>query len=89
MLSSDDPSISDHYHRLLTRIDAQGVRQWTEGKLHGPSREGLVYLCKFSFFTGIVTKAEIGAILQMDRRELRGLVKSWYDDHRAKGCGTC
>lgn len=89
MLTSDDPTISHSYNRLLRRIEAQGVAPWIEGKVRGPDREGLIFLCKFGFFTGILTKAEIGQMLKLDRGELKQLVRSWYDDHRAKGCGTC
>jgi hypothetical protein len=89
MLSDQDPSISHSYNGLLRRIEAQGVAPWLEGKVKGPDREGLIFLCKFGFFTGILTKAEIGATLRLDRQELKLLVRSWYDDHRAKGCGTC
>jgi hypothetical protein len=89
MLSEYDPNIIPNYNRLLKRIEAQGVAPWLEGKVKGPDREGLIFLCKFAFFTGILTKAEIGQTLDMDRQELKLLVRSWYDDHRAKGCGTC
>lgn len=92
MRSPDDPSIEPSHHALVGRIEAAGVRQWAQEKLEklgGPSLESLVYLCKFCFFTGILTKAQIGQFLGADRAELRALVKSWYDDHRAKGCGTC
>ncbi|MFI5355599.1 MAG: hypothetical protein ACHQX0_08320 [Desulfobaccales bacterium] len=89
MLASDDLTISASYARLLARIAAQGVAPWLEGKVKGPDREGLIFLCKFGYFTGILTKAEIGQTLKMDRGELKQLVRSWYDDHRAKGCGTC
>ena len=47
--------------------------------------ESLIYLCKFAFFTGILTKSQIGELLGADRAELKGLVRSWYDDHRRKG----
>lgn len=89
MLASDDPSIPQGYNSLLRRIEAQGVAPWIEGKVRGPDRDGLVFLCKFGFFTGILTKSEIGRTLKLDREELKQLVRSWYDDHRAKGCGTC
>ena len=89
MLPVDDPSISDSYHRLLRRIEAHGVAPWIEGKVRGPDRDGLIFLCKFGFFTAILTKAEIGRMLRLEREELKQLVRSWYDDHRAKGCGTC
>lgn len=89
MLPPDDPTIPASYARLLARITAQGVAPWIEGKVRGPGRDGLIFLCKFAFFTGILTKAEIGQALKMDRGELKQLVRSWYDDHRAKGCGTC
>lgn len=89
MLASDDHSISHSYNSLLHRIEAQGVAPWIEGKVKGPDREGLIFLCKFGFFTGILTKAEIGQMLKLERGELKQLVRSWYDDHRAKGCGTC
>ena len=89
MISEQDPRIPEHYHSLMRLIEAQGVRQWTEDKVHGPDLAGLVYLCKFGFFTGILTKAQIGQILGLDRADLKHLVKSWYDDHRARGCGTC
>lgn len=58
-------------------------------QLDGPNLESVTYLCKFCWFTALITKAQIGQTLQMDHRELRDLVRGWYDDHRAKGCGTC
>ncbi len=89
MINEKDASIPHSYDRLLKRIAAQGVAPWIEGKVKGPDRDGLIFLCKFGFFTGILTKAEIGEFLRADRRELKSLVRGWYDDHRAKGCGTC
>jgi hypothetical protein len=92
MLSPDDPSIAPSHQALVGRIEAAGVMRWAREKLDalgGPSLESLVYLCKFCFFTALVTKAQIGQILGADRAEVKALVRSWYDDHRAKGCGTC
>jgi hypothetical protein len=66
--------------------------RWAQERLDalgGPSQESLIYLCKFCFFTALFTKSQIGQILKADRAEVKFLVKSWYNDHRAKGCGTC
>ena len=89
MIPRDDPSITPGYHGLRKRIEAQGVEAWLKDLPPDPDLDSLVYLCKFAFFTGLVTKSEIAATLGLDRKERRDLVKSWYDDHREKGCGTC
>ena len=89
MLPPNDPDIPSRHQRLRSAVKAQGVEGWLSEKAEVPSVESLIYLCKFAFFTGILTKAQIGEILRADRSELKALVKSWYDDHRAKGCGTC
>lgn len=89
MIANNDPRIGPLFDHLLARINAHGVKQWTEDRNPQPDLEGLLYLCKFGFFTAILTKAEIARILDMERPELKKLVKSWYDDHREKGCGTC
>ncbi|MCB2192935.1 MAG: hypothetical protein KQI62_15295 [Deltaproteobacteria bacterium] len=88
-MSQDHPDIAKRHQQLRSAIKAQGVEGWLSEKADSPSRESLIYLCKFAFFTGILTKSQIGRMLEADRAELKGLVKSWYDDHRAKGCGTC
>ena len=89
MRNADDTEIPKHHRRLRQAILAQGVDGWLSEKAEPPSLDSLVYLCKFAFFTGILNKAEIGRVLGADRGELKALVKGWYDDHRAKGCGTC
>ena len=89
MLKQDDPSIPSSCHTLLAHLKSHGVSQWAEDKVKSHDRDALIYLCKFSYFTGILTKAEIGRYLKLDRPELKKLIKSWYDDHRSKGCGTC
>ena len=89
MTQTQDTALAATYHHLLSRIRAQGVEGWLRDLSGGPSRESLEYLCKFAYFTGILTKAEIGAMLDISRPQLKALVKSWYDDHRQKGCGTC
>ena len=89
MIAENDPSIAPNFHILFARIKAMGVEQWTADKNPQPDLDGLVYLCKFGFFTGMLTKAQIGEILQMQPRERKLLVRGWYDDHRRKGCGTC
>lgn len=89
MIAENDPAIPEEFQRLRARIAAQGVEQWLADKDERPSRDSLIYLCKFGFFTGILTKAEIARILRLDRQERKALIKSWYDDHREKGCGTC
>lgn len=89
MIQENDPRIPALFDDLYQRIKAQGVEQWTEDRNPQPDLEGLIYLCKFCFFTAILTKAEIARVLDIDRQELKKLVKSWYDDHREKGCGTC
>lgn len=89
MIDAADPQIEPLFLQLKRRVEAHGVQDWLTEKAASPSRDALIYLCKFGFFTAILTKAEIAEILQMDRAELRATVKSWYDDHRARGCGTC
>jgi len=89
MRSPSDPEISKHHKRLREAIAAQGVEGWLNEKAREPTLDSLIYLCKFAFFTGILTKAEIGRVLGADRAELKALVKQWYDDHRTRGCGTC
>lgn len=89
MISQSDPSIESKFHWLFDKIKATGVEQWTEAKNPQPDLEGLTYLCKFGFFTGILTKAQIGEILGLSREERKHLVKAWYDSHRERGCGTC
>ena len=89
MRSRNDPEIATLHKNLRRAIVAQGVEGWLSEKAEPASLDSLIYLCKFAFFTGILTKAQIGQILGADRAELKALVKGWYDDHRAKGCGTC
>jgi hypothetical protein len=89
MIDQDHPELEERFQMMYQRVRDQGVEQWLKENLDGPSPDGLVYLCKFAFFTGIITKAEIGSLLELSREERKQLVKSWYDDHREKGCGTC
>lgn len=89
MIQDNDPRIKVLFDDLLERINSHGVKQWTEERDPQPDQEGLTYLCKFGYFTGILTKGEIAGILDIDRPTLKKMVKSWYDDHREKGCGTC
>lgn len=89
MIEQDHPELKKRYQMMYQRVRDQGVEQWLKENLDGPSPEGLVYLCKFAFFTGIITKSEIGRLLELNPAERKQLVKSWYDDHREKGCGTC
>jgi hypothetical protein len=89
MLNPDHPDIARRRGQLRAAIAAQGVEGWLSEIADQPTLESLIYLCKFAFFTGILTKSQIGQMLGADRAELKGLVKSWYDDHRQKGCGTC
>lgn len=89
MLSPDHPDIASRHRQLRASIATQGVEGWLSEIADEPSRESLIYLCKFAFFTGILTKSQIGELLGADRAELKGLVRGWYDDHRRKGCGTC
>ena len=89
MIEPGHPSIAPHCQALAKRIRDQGAGQWLESKLDRLDRDTLVYLCKFAFMTALITKAEIAAILSLDRAEIRALVRGWYDDHRAKGCGMC
>ena len=89
MIAPDHPELAERYRMMYERVKNQGVEQWLKENLEGPNVDGLVYLCKFAFFTGIITKAEIGRLLELSTAERRNLVKSWYDDHREKGCGTC
>jgi hypothetical protein len=89
MIAPDDPGLPQAYQRLYDYLAAHGVEQWLADSAKGPNPEGLVHLCKFGFFTALLTKAEIGKILKITPAERKQLVKGWYDDHRAKGCGTC
>lgn len=89
MIRPGDPDLIRHHRRLRELIREQGVEPWLHQKGAQPSVEALVYLCKFGFFTGILTKAQIAGLLKIPRSQLRPLVKGWYDDHRQRGCGTC
>jgi len=89
MIAENDPTIPANFQRVLGLIRAQGVEQWTEGKIGAPDLPGLIYLCKFGFMTAVLTKSQIAQILGLDRAELRAMVRGWYDDHRRKGCGAC
>lgn len=89
MRDRNDPEIAMHHEYLRRAIAAQGVEGWLSEKAQPVGLDSLIYLCKFAFFTGILTKSQIGRFLGADRAELRALVKGWYDDHRARGCGTC
>ena len=89
MLTPDDPSIAPSCQTLLALLKSHGVSQWAEDKVKSLNRDYLIYLCKFSYFTGILTKAQIARFLKLERPELKKLIKAWYDDHRSKGCGTC
>ncbi len=89
MIDPSDPNIRPRHAELLARIRAQGVEGWLSEKAQPPSLDSLVYLCKFAYFTGMLQKSQIGAILGVSRDELKRLVRAWYDDHRQKGCGTC
>lgn len=89
MRAPDDPAIALICAQLKQRIKAAGVQDWLSQKASAPSLEALLYLCRFGFFTAILSKAEIARALDMERKDLKKLVKSWYDDHREKGCGTC
>lgn len=89
MIDRRDPNIAAGCQSLLKSIRAQGVEGWLREISDPPTLEDLVYLCKFAFFTGIVTKSEIARLLQADRAERKALVRSWYDEYREKGCGAC
>ena len=89
MIQPRDPDLTTHFWRLRSLIAQHGVEQWLQEKGSPPSLEGLLYRCRFGFFTGLLTKAQIGAALKTERPELKALIKGWYDDHRARGCGTC
>ena len=89
MLPRAHASINAHFTNLLARIGSEGVDSWLDPKKLNPDLDGLIYLCKFAYFTGMLTKAEISRVLDLDSAERKALVKSWYDDHREKGCGTC
>lgn len=89
MIDPNDPQIPKMHARLLARIKAQGVEAWLSPKAQPADLESLTYLCKFAYFTGMLQKAEIGAILGLSREERKQMVRAWYDDHREKGCGTC
>jgi len=89
MLAQDDPSIPASFQKLLAPLETHGVRQWMEGKFGPPDRDALIHLCKFGYFTGLLSKAQIAIYLKLDRPALKKLLRAWYDDHRRKGCGTC
>ena len=89
MIQPQDPALKANIEHLRGLIADQGVEQWLKEMGPEPTVEALIYLCKFGFFTGILSKAQIADFLQVERKELKPLVKSWYDDHREKGCGTC
>lgn len=89
MLEPRHPSIISHFTNLLSRVGAEGVDSWLNPEKLKPDLDGLIYLCKFGYFTGVLTKAEIGRVLDLKPPERKELIKSWYDDHREKGCGTC
>ncbi|MCF8034118.1 MAG: hypothetical protein K9K66_15565 [Desulfarculaceae bacterium] len=89
MRSRNDPEIAKQHAVLQQAIIAQGVKAWLSEKAQPASLDSLIYLCKFAFFTGILTKSQIGQVLGADRPEVKALVRGWYDDHRARGCGTC
>jgi len=89
MIEPGHPSIREHCLSLARRIEAQGAGQWLEGRIERLDRDTLLYLCKFAFMTALITKAQIAEMLQLDRQELKLLVRGWYDDHRRKGCGIC
>ena len=89
MIQPSDPRLIANIKHLKGLIQAQGVEQWLKEMADEPTVEALIYLCKFGFFTGILTRAQIADMLQVERKALKPLVKSWYDDHLAKGCGTC
>lgn len=89
MIDAQDPVINTHYEMMHQRIKDAGVASWLNDEKLVPSRDGLIYLCKFAFFTSLITKAELGRLLQLDKNERKQMVKGWYDDHRKKGCGTC
>ncbi|MCB2187398.1 MAG: hypothetical protein KQJ78_13325 [Deltaproteobacteria bacterium] len=89
MLKPDDPEIPAKFAEMHRKITAMGVEGWLSSQAASPSLDALVYLCKFAYFTGIFNKAELAVMLGADRTELKHLVRAWYDDHRAKGCGIC
>jgi hypothetical protein len=89
MTDDQNPSIGAAYEQLWDRLRAQGLEAWLRAKSASPDREELIYLCKFAYFTGLITKGELARWLGLSPGERRRLVRSWYDDHRQKGCGTC
>lgn len=89
MISPQHSEIPTKYRYILDRINRQGVQSWLNPEKLGPDLDGLTYLCKFAYFTGLLNKAELADILELTKKEKKELVKSWYNDHREKGCGTC
>jgi hypothetical protein len=89
MIRSDDPVIPQRFNDLWKLIKGHGAEQWIEDKGVGPDLEGLTYLCRFAFFTGLISKGEVGEQLGLSGPERRKLIKTWYDIHREKGCGAC
>lgn len=74
---------------LVKIIRDQEVIDWVVERLSDRTEENLVYLTKFAYMTGLINKAEIKRYLGVDSQEAKRLVRSWYDEHREKGCGIC
>ncbi len=89
MIPDRHPEIPARQALLRARLAQEGVDAWLKEGRVTPDVAGLVYLAKFAYFTGQITKREIAELLGLDPRERRELVKSWYDEHRKRGCGTC
>ncbi|KIX11196.1 hypothetical protein [Dethiosulfatarculus sandiegensis] len=89
MIRTDDSVIPERFDNLWKMIKAHGAEQWLEDKGVGPDLEGLTYLCRFAFFTGLISKGEVARQLELTGPERKKLIKTWYDIHREKGCGAC
>ena len=84
-----NPGFEESFDRLVKIIRDQEVVNWVVDRIEDRTPETLTYLAKFAYMTGLINKAEIKRFLNLDSRAVKKLVKSWYDDHRERGCGTC
>ena len=79
----------ESFDRLIALIREQEVVNWVVDKVDQRTQENLVYLAKFAYMTGLINKVDIKALLGVDSKKAKELVKQWYTDHRERGCGTC
>ncbi|MBU0516410.1 MAG: hypothetical protein KJ621_16760 [Proteobacteria bacterium] len=79
----------ERFGQLAAVIRQNAVRTWVDDRLDEPSAENLTYLAKFAYLTGLINKSEIGTYLDLDRAQVKALVRKWYEEHRKTGCGMC